>query len=70
MRSSWGIVAAVLAVFSFSGMVCAKGSGAAESGLEAGRQAYEASEYDKAVQILEEAAEKNSDDAEIQLLLA
>ena len=51
-------------------MVCAKGSGAAESGLEAGRQAYEASEYDKAVQILEEAAEKNSDDAEIQLLLA
>jgi tetratricopeptide (TPR) repeat protein len=70
MRSSWGILAAVLMVFGFSGLVCAEGSGAAEGGLEAGRQAYEASEYDKAVQILEEAAEKNSDDAEIQLLLA
>jgi tetratricopeptide (TPR) repeat protein len=38
--------------------------------FEAGRQAYEASEYAKAAQLLQEAAAKNPQNAEIQLLLA
>src|SRR5450432_2820558 len=38
--------------------------------LLAGRKAYEASEYEKAVQILEEAAGRNPRDGEIKLLLA
>lgn len=43
----------------------------AQSGdLLAGRKAYEASDYEKAVQILEDAAGKNPSDGEIQLLLA
>jgi tetratricopeptide (TPR) repeat protein len=70
MRSSSRFALAVLAVFGFLRMARAQSGSAAESALEAGRQAYEASEYDKAVHILQDAAEKNSDDAEIQLLLA
>jgi len=41
-----------------------------EDGLEAGRRAYEGSEYRKAVQVLQEAAGKEPQNAEIQLLLA
>ncbi len=41
-----------------------------EPELEAGRRAYEASEYPKAIQILQEAAAKDSRNAEVQLLLA
>jgi len=43
---------------------------AAGAGLDEARRAYEASDYNKAVLILQEAAEKNPRDAEIQLLLA
>jgi tetratricopeptide (TPR) repeat protein len=38
--------------------------------FESGRQAYEASDYSKAVQLLQEAASKNPQNAEIHLLLA
>ena len=38
--------------------------------LESGRQAYEASDYSKAAQLLQEAASKNPQNAEIHLLLA
>ncbi len=41
-----------------------------EPELEAGRRAYEASEYPKAIQILQEAAAKDSRNAEVQHLLA
>jgi tetratricopeptide (TPR) repeat protein len=41
-----------------------------DEGLEAGRQAYEASDYGKAAQLLQEAAAKNPQNSEIQLLLA
>jgi tetratricopeptide (TPR) repeat protein len=46
------------------------GLSAEESGLEAGRRAYESSDYGKAVQILQDAAAKNPRDGEIYLLLA
>ncbi|MEQ1354535.1 MAG: tetratricopeptide repeat protein, partial [Candidatus Acidiferrum sp.] len=45
-------------------------SGAQSGDLLAGRKAYEASDYEKAVQILEDAAAKNPSDGAIQLLLA
>jgi Flp pilus assembly protein TadD len=38
--------------------------------FESGRQAYEASDYSKAAQLLQEAASKNPQNAEIHLLLA
>jgi tetratricopeptide (TPR) repeat protein len=41
-----------------------------DDGLEAGRQAYEASDYTKAAQLLQEAATKAPQNGEIQLLLA
>jgi tetratricopeptide (TPR) repeat protein len=41
-----------------------------DENLEAGRQAYEVSDYAKAAQLLEEAAARNSQNAEIHLLLA
>jgi tetratricopeptide (TPR) repeat protein len=41
-----------------------------DDALEPGRQAYEASEYPKAAQLLQEAAARNPRNAEIQLLLA
>ena len=40
-----------------------------EDALEAGQRAYESSEYTRAVQILQEAASKEPQNAEIQLLL-
>ncbi len=44
--------------------------GQQEDRFEAGKAAYEASEYPKAVQLLQAAAAKDPQDAEIQLLLA
>jgi tetratricopeptide (TPR) repeat protein len=41
-----------------------------DESFEAGRQAYEASDYSKAVQLLQEAAAKNPQDGEAYLLLA
>jgi tetratricopeptide (TPR) repeat protein len=41
-----------------------------EENLEAGRQAYEAGDYSRAVQLLQEAAAKNAQNGEIHLLLA
>jgi tetratricopeptide (TPR) repeat protein len=41
-----------------------------DEGFEAGRQAYEASDYSKAAQLLQEAAAKNPTNGEIYLLLA
>ncbi|MGA2430804.1 MAG: tetratricopeptide repeat protein [Candidatus Acidiferrum sp.] len=41
-----------------------------DEGLDAGRQAYEVSDYSRAARILLEAASKNPQDAEIYLLLA
>ena len=41
-----------------------------ESGLEAGRRAYEASDYTKAIQALQAAAAKDPQNGEVQLLLA
>ena len=43
---------------------------AADSDLNTAQRAYESSDYNKAVQILQDAAEKNPRDAEIHLLLA
>ena len=72
MRTSAKLLRLVLAALFFGG---AAFSGAPPSvkqdeGLEAGRQAYEVSEYARAAQILQEAAAKNSQNAEIHLLLA
>jgi tetratricopeptide (TPR) repeat protein len=41
-----------------------------DGGLEAGRRAYELSDYEKAVKILQDAAAKNPRDGEVLLLLA
>lgn len=41
-----------------------------DENFEAGRQAYEASDYSRAAQLLQQAAAKNPQDAEIQLWLA
>ncbi len=41
-----------------------------EAELDAGRRAYEASEYSKAIQFLQESAAKDSRNGEVQLLLA
>jgi tetratricopeptide (TPR) repeat protein len=41
-----------------------------DENLEAGRQAYETGEYAKAVQFLQQAAAKNPENGEVQLLLA
>jgi tetratricopeptide (TPR) repeat protein len=64
--------AALLAAGLFLAMcgtgICARGG--QNGDLIAGRKAYEASDYEKAVQILEDAAGKNPSDGEIQLLLA
>jgi tetratricopeptide (TPR) repeat protein len=60
---------AALSVFVFA-MVNVLAIAAADGDLEAGRRAYEASDYGKAVQILQGAAAKDPRDGEIQLLLA
>jgi tetratricopeptide (TPR) repeat protein len=58
----------LLAIF-FSFALTASLVRAADADLSAAQRAYEVSDYDKAVQILQDAAEKNPRDAEILLLL-
>ena len=72
MRTSAKLLTLVLAALFFGGAAFsdAPPSVKQDEGLEAGRQAYEASEYARAAQILQEAAAKNSQNAEIHLLLA
>jgi tetratricopeptide (TPR) repeat protein len=63
----------VLAALLFSGtfgIPSTIAAGLPENALETARVAYEASDYGKALQILQEAAEINPRDGEIQLLLA
>lgn len=66
MASKWRVVLAALLVLEISG---ARARPVEDRDLEAGRLAYEASDYGKAVQILQDAATKNPRDGEIQLLL-
>src|ERR1700686_3867203 len=48
----------------------AGGSAKQEAGLEAGRRAYEASDYAKAIQVLQAAAADDPQNGDVQLLLA
>jgi tetratricopeptide (TPR) repeat protein len=50
--------------------VCAAANLRQDESFEAGRQAYEASDYSKAAQLLQAAAAKNPKDGEVYLLLA
>jgi tetratricopeptide (TPR) repeat protein len=50
--------------------VCAAANLRQDGSFEAGRQAYEASDYSKAAQLLQAAAAKNPKDGEVYLLLA
>ncbi len=72
MRTRKALVRIVLTVLLTSAVaLCAAAAGVKqEEGLEAGRQAYEASDYTKAVQLLQEAAAKTPQNGEIHLLLA
>jgi tetratricopeptide (TPR) repeat protein len=73
MRTSAKRLTLVLAALAFAGAAffsVVLASVKQDEGLEAGRQAYEASEYAKAAQLLQEAAAKNSQNPEIHLLLA
>ena len=67
MASRWQLVLATAFVFALANTSV---RAASDSNLEAGRRAYEASDYEKAVQILADAAAKNPRDGEIQLTLA
>src|SRR5256885_8591100 len=56
---------------SAAALTCVQGSSVdTDQALEAGRHAYEASDYGRAAQLLQEAAARNPLNAEIQLLLA
>ncbi len=66
MRSRSALLAAVLFVL----VAQAPGAQAQEASLEAGRKAYENSEYVTAIEILKAAAAKEPDNGEVQLLLA
>jgi tetratricopeptide (TPR) repeat protein len=76
MPTSTARRALLLAALSASALAAAvattvQGSGVKQDeGLEAGRQAYEVSDYGKAAQLLQKAAAKNPQNGEIQLLLA
>jgi len=59
----------VLAALSIASTVMAANA-KQEAGLEAGRRAYEASDYAKAIQALQAAAAKDPQNGEVQLLLA
>jgi len=59
----------VLAALSIASTVMAAANAKQEAGLEAGRRAYEASDYAKAIQALQAAAAKDPQDGEVQLLL-
>ena len=60
----------VLAALSIASAVMAAANAKRETGLEAGRRAYEASDYAKAIQALQAAAAKDPQNGEVQLLLA
>ena len=59
-----------LAVLLLAGTAMAATNLKQETGLEAGRRAYEASDYTKAIQTLQAAAAKDPQNGEVQLLLA
>jgi tetratricopeptide (TPR) repeat protein len=61
---------AVPLLLGFAALCFAAPSVKQDENLEAGRQAYEVSDYAKAARLLEEAAARNSQNAEIHLLLA
>jgi tetratricopeptide (TPR) repeat protein len=69
MGSRFAITLAVVLVLAL-GMPGARGAMAEEGGIEAGRRAYDASDYEKAVRILQEAASQKPRDGETLLLLA
>jgi tetratricopeptide (TPR) repeat protein len=60
----------LVAVLFLVGTVLARTNLNQEANLDAAREAYEASDYSKAVLVLQEAAAKDPNDGEIQLLLA
>jgi len=59
----------VLAALCIASTVMAAANAKQEVGLEAGRRAYEASDYAKAIQVLQEAAANDPQNGEVQLLL-
>jgi len=59
----------VLAALSIASEVMAAANAKQETGLEAGRRAYEASDYAKAIQALQAAAAKDPQNGDVQLLL-
>src|SRR5213080_427967 len=59
----------VLAALSIASAVMAAANAKQETGLEAGRRAYEASDYAKAIQALQAAAAKDPQNGDVQLLL-
>jgi tetratricopeptide (TPR) repeat protein len=66
--STASMIAAFFVLLSF-GAVTTRGYGSGEQGVKAAEQAYEASEYPKAAQLLQAAASAQPENAEIQLLL-
>jgi tetratricopeptide (TPR) repeat protein len=65
------IVAISASALSAAVLTTVQGSGTnPDEGLEAGQHAYEASDYNRAAQFFQEAATRNPQSAEIQLLLA
>jgi tetratricopeptide (TPR) repeat protein len=64
-RSKWA-----LAVLLAAGSAVAATNLKQDASLEAGRHAYEASDYAKAIQVLQEAAAKDPQNGDVQLLLA
>src|SRR6202521_865407 len=60
----------VLAALCIASTVMAAASAKQEAGLEAGRRAYEAGDYAKAIQVLQAAAADDPQNGDVQLLLA
>jgi tetratricopeptide (TPR) repeat protein len=61
---------AALAILSLCALCVSAATVRTDDAVETGRQAYESSDYPKAVQVLQEAAAKNPQNSEIYLLLA
>jgi tetratricopeptide (TPR) repeat protein len=59
----------LLAALSIASTLMAAASAKQEAGLEAGRRAYEASDYAKAIQVLQAAAANDPQNGDVQLLL-
>ena len=60
----------LLAALCMASTLMAAASAKQEAGLEAGRRAYEASDYAKAIQVLQAAAANDPQNGDVQLLLA